>query len=162
MTEAKLGGERCLCYPYPALQKTWSAIRTLGLPDAIPEIRKIKQSEAKEYEAGGWEIWVKEQLTFMSVDAVTKAWQRTATYGGSLVENIVQGLCRDILAEAMKRLTKAGYDIAFTVHDEIICEVPLGFGSVQEVEEIMCRQPPWAKDLPIAAEGWRGKRYRKG
>lgn len=88
-------------------------------------------------------------------------WQREATYGGKLVENIVQGVARDVLAEAMIGCDDAFYPIVMHVHDEIVTEVPEGFGSLEELEGIVSVVPEWATDMPIAAEGWRGKRYRK-
>ena len=78
-----------------------------------------------------------------------------------VVHNCTQAICRDVLAEAMKRLDKVGYEIAFTAHDEIVCEVPEDFGSLAEMERVMCELPAWAKGFPITAEGYSAKRYRK-
>ena len=89
-------------------------------------------------------------------------WIRMDTYGPKLVENITQATARDILRDATLALEAAGYRLVLHVYDEIICEVPAGFGSVEEMERIMCDQPPWAAGWPIrAAGGWRGRRYRK-
>jgi DNA polymerase bacteriophage-type len=82
-------------------------------------------------------------------------------YGGLWVENIVSGIARDLLVEAMFRVEATGYRIVLTVHDEIMCEVPKNFGSEQEFIRLMTRKPAWALDLPIAAEAWSGPRYRK-
>lgn len=83
------------------------------------------------------------------------------TYGGSLVENITQALARDLLAEAMLRLDAAGYSIVSHVHDEIVCDEPIGVRSVSEMGEIMSQVPAWAKGLPLAVEGFESFRYRK-
>ena len=82
-------------------------------------------------------------------------------YGGIWTENIVSGIARDLLAEAMLRIEAAGYPIALHVHDEVACEVPEGFGSTEEFTRLMTRKPAWALDLPIAAKAWIGKRYCK-
>jgi DNA polymerase len=73
----------------------------------------------------------------------------------------VSGIARDLLAEAMLRIEAAGYLITLHVHDEIVCEVPEGFGSTEEFIRLMTRKPAWALDLPIAAEAWTGTRYCK-
>lgn len=98
-------------------------------------------------------------LTHMAV--VNQKWTRETTYGGKLVENIVQATARDIMAAGMLRLEDKGYPPILSVHDEVISEVPEGFGSVEEFEKIMCVLPKWAEGCPVAAEGWKGKRYRK-
>jgi len=82
-------------------------------------------------------------------------------YGGIWTENIVSGIARDVLAEAMLRVDAAGYTIVLHIHDELVCEVPENFGSEQELVRLMTRNPAWALDLPIAAEAWSGPRYCK-
>ena len=105
----------------------------------------------------------KEQIHYMSVDGKTKKWQETHTYGGKLAENVTQAVSRDILADAMLRVEAHGHPIVMHVHDEIVAEVsdvqPAGLLTV--FEEIIARVPQWASGLPIAVEGWKGKRYRK-
>jgi DNA polymerase bacteriophage-type len=83
-------------------------------------------------------------------------------YGGVWTENVVSGIARDLLAEAMLRIEAAGYAIALHVHDEIVAEVPEGFGSTAEFVHLMTRKPAWALELPIAATAWTGARYTKG
>jgi DNA polymerase len=109
------------------------------------------------------EVW---NITFMGWNSSALqgpvGWHRRGTYGGRLVENLIQAISRDILRDAMLRLDAAGYPPVLHVHDEVICEVPEGFGSVEEFERIMMAREPWFADWPIkAAGGWRGKRYRK-
>ena len=82
-------------------------------------------------------------------------------YGGLWTENVVSGIARDLLAEAMLRIEAAGYPIVLHVHDEIVAEVPIGFGCPDEFIHLMTRQPAWALELPIAAKAWTGARYTK-
>jgi DNA polymerase len=82
-------------------------------------------------------------------------------YGGIWVENIVSGIARDLLAEAMVRIESAGYPIVLHVHDEIVAEVPENFGNAEEFTRLMTQRPSWALNLPIAASAWTGVRYRK-
>lgn len=103
----------------------------------------------------------RQSVTYMTVDAVTRQWVRTSTYGGKLCENVVSGACRDLMAEAALRLEAAGYPIVMTVHDEIVAEIPEGFGSVDDFTRLMCVVPKWAAGFPLKASGWRGRRYRK-
>jgi DNA polymerase len=82
-------------------------------------------------------------------------------YGGMWVENVVSGIARDLLAEAMLRIETAGFPIVLHVHDEIVCEMPAGFGSTEEFTRLMTQRPSWAPDMPIAASAWTGPRYCK-
>jgi len=102
-----------------------------------------------------------ESLTHMGVNSVTKQFQRQETYGGKLVENVVQATARDCMVEGMFRTEKNKYLTIMTIHDEIVSEVPEGQGSVEEFESLLAQTPEWADGLPLVAEGWRGKRYRK-
>jgi DNA polymerase len=100
-------------------------------------------------------------LTFMGVNTYTHQWTRCSTYGGKLTENVVQALCRDIMAEAMLRLRGTEYRPVLTVHDEIVSEVVAGEGDVKEFQGIMAAQPEWADGFPIEADGWRDVRFHK-
>lgn len=100
-------------------------------------------------------------LHFMTVDQKTKQWLKSHTYGGKLIENITQAVARDLLAGSMLRAEGAGYHVVFSVHDEIVCEIAENFGTIERFEQILCHLPLWAKNLPIKAEAWIGKRYKK-
>lgn len=102
-----------------------------------------------------------DEIVYKTVNSVTRQWETTKTYGGKIVENITQATARDLMAAAMIRSEASGYPIVLTVHDELVVEVPEGFGSVPEFEKLICALPVWAKGCPIKAEGWRGKRYKK-
>jgi len=99
-------------------------------------------------------------LTYEGISE-NKKWSRIETYGPKLVENIVQGTARDLLAEAMLRVEKKGYPIVMHCHDEIIAEVPEDSGSVDEMCEIMAVQPEWAEGLPLRADGYQCSFYQK-
>ena len=92
---------------------------------------------------------------------MTKKWERIETFGGKLVENITQATARDLLVCAMKQLRDKGFHIVMHVHDEIVLEVPYGVSSVEEICSIMAENPPWAKGLPLKADGYACEFYRK-
>lgn len=101
-----------------------------------------------------------DSITYMGVGA-SKKWERLETFGGKLVENIVQAIARDLLASAMINVANAGYNIVFHVHDEIIAEVPDGQGSVDEMCKLMSINPDWADGIPLSADGYECEYYRK-
>ena len=101
-------------------------------------------------------------IYFMAQNQTTRKWEKTDTWGGKLVENIVQAYARDILAEAMLRLESAGYPIVFTVHDEIITEMPEG-SKWEDQAAIMGAGVSWAPGLDqyLHADGYTTKFYMK-
>ena len=138
----KLPSGRVLCYPYP-------------------ELREVETPWGDR----------KDSLTYMTVVSNLKAkiisdanasgqWKRISTYGGSLAENVTQAVARDLLADAMLRFAERGEKICAHVHDEIVCEVHPD-ADVKQFEALMSQAPAWAVGLPLAAEGWKGPRYRK-
>jgi DNA polymerase len=106
---------------------------------------------------------IKEQVHYMNVESTSNKWVETHTYGGKLSENITQAISRDILAEAILRCEAESFPVVLHVHDEVVTELPEREAVTFEsrVIEIVKRSPEWCKDLPIAVESWRGKRYRK-
>jgi hypothetical protein len=134
----RLPSGRSLCYPYPRVADV-----------EVPWTNKDGTPATKP------------ALFHWGVDPVTKQWAEDSSYGGKISENVTQAVARDILASALLRLEQHGYNPVLHVHDEVVCEVPKGWGSVDELQEIMERVPTWAEGLPIAVEGWRGTRYRK-
>lgn len=100
------------------------------------------------------------QITFMAQNQTTRKWEKSETWGGKLVENIVQAYARDCLAVAMLRLADAGYKILFHVHDEIIAEAPDG-SRWEDMAEIMGQPIPWAPGLLLRADGYDTKFYMK-
>lgn len=93
----------------------------------------------------------------------TPNWYRASLWGGFLAENCTQAIARDILAAALPAAEAAGFEVVLHVHDEIVAEVDANSGlDDQQLSAIMVRPLPWAKDLPLAAEGYTATRYRKG
>jgi DNA polymerase len=100
---------------------------------------------------------VQGRISYMRVNPFTRKWERSSSFGGKIVENITQAVARDVLVESLKAVSQEG-SIVFHVHDEIIAqdiELP-------KLKEIMSRTPAWAKGLPLSAEGYSGKFYKKG
>ncbi|WP_031538052.1 DNA polymerase [Bacillus sp. MB2021] len=103
----------------------------------------------------------KEQLTYEGTEQGSKQWGRIPTYGGKLTENIIQAIARDCLAVAMLRLAEAGYHISFHVHDEVVLDVPIGTGSMEEVEDLMGQPIEWTPGLPLGADSFETDYYKK-
>ena len=111
-----------------------------------------------------WGAWLDEEnhIRFMGQNQTTRKWEKMETWGGRLVENIVQAFARDILAEAMLRLDDAGFPVVFSVHDEVIVEA-LETASVADVQRIMAQPVSWASGLDkyLSADGYATPFYKK-
>ena len=106
-------------------------------------------------------IFNKYIITYEGIDPTTKKSKRLTTYGGKLVENIVQAIARDVLAQAMMNLKNHGFNIVMHVHDEIVLEVEENVSSIEEVCEIMCKENKYLKGLKLKADGFESKYYKK-
>lgn len=100
-------------------------------------------------------------ICFMGQNQTTRKWEKTGTWGGKLVENIVQAYARDCLAVAMLRLEEAGFRIVFSVHDEVIVEEPVGGRTWQDVAGIMGQPISWAPGLLLRGDGYETPFYKK-
>lgn len=101
-------------------------------------------------------------IIYEGQNQTTRKWEEQETYGGKLVENIVQGIARDCLAVTMIRLEKMGYPIVFHVHDEVILEVPDdGTKTLAEVCEVFKKPISWAEGLPLKGDGYITGYYKK-
>lgn len=109
----------------------------------------------------GQNQWGKPSITYMGMDQTTKKWKLIETYGGKLVENCVQAIARDCLAEAIERLEAANYPVVFHVHDEVVVECAAERASLDDIAAIMGQPVSWAPDLPLGADGWVGAFYKK-
>lgn len=102
------------------------------------------------------------RIKYQGENQLTRQWTTLYTHGGKACENIVQALCRDLLAYAMINVEGGGYPIVLSVHDELVCETPdTPEYTVAELEKLMCALPEWAEGFPLVAEGQELKRYAK-
>lgn len=123
----------------------------------LPSGRKLAYYDARLEEYEG-----KESITYAGVEQNTKRWGRLETWGGKLVENIVQAVARDCLAETMKKVSAAGYRIVMHVHDEIVVDVPEeDKDALKMITGIMKISPEWAKDMPLRGDGYETAFYKK-
>jgi DNA polymerase len=126
--------------------------------------RPSVKATREDIERADWDQQVDEKywkIHFWGVNSYTKQWAEETTWGGKLLENCIQGMCRDFLAGAQLRLENAGYWNVLSVHDEAIAETPVNFGNVKEFLAIMEQLPPWAPGFPLRAAGGEGFRYAK-
>jgi len=160
---ALLPSGRCLAYGSPRLKdQVWAKIK---LEDGSWSDAEVMDRDAAEKLELRGKVRIEgstsPKVTVLGVNSVTKKWRRFPLYGGLIAENNTQAAARDLLVNGMWKAEEKGYGIIATVYDEIIAEVPRGFGSLDEFESIICELPDWAEGLPLTAGGWRGKRYRK-
>ena len=108
--------------------------------------------------------WGNPSISYMGMDQTTKKWKRIETYGGKLVENCVQAIARDCLAQAIEHLEAEGLPVIFHIHDEVVIDIrPFADNDAMlaKTVEIMSRPVPWAPGLPLGADGWVGKFFKK-
>ena len=137
----RLPSGRCLAYGAPRMAE-------VEAPWADKTLEEAKREK-------------KLSLTVRGVDTVTEKWTRFPTYGGSLFNNLVQGTARDILVHGLFATEKKYGTPSLHTHDEIGVEVRRGSADVAEFEALLCELPGWCGGLPMAAEGFTSKRYRK-
>ena len=105
--------------------------------------------------------WNRPSINYLGVNQTTKQWSRIETYGGKLVENVVQAIARDCLVVAIERLEAAGFPVVFHVHDEVVIDCPEAQANLDEVVKLMTLPITWAPDLPLNADGWVGDFFKK-
>ena len=105
----------------------------------------------------------RKQIWYYGTNQTTRKWELIQTYGGKLTENIVQAVARDCLAYSMHILYKAGYKMVMHIHDEVVIEAPLAdpTHTLDNAISIMCTPAPWAKGLPLNADGFTTNYYKK-
>lgn len=140
----KLPSGRCLAYGAPRMGEV-----------EVPWADKTQEESKREKRTA---VTV---LGSVQVSKTKSVFMRYPLYGGILFENIVQAIALDLLDNGLAKAEEAGYPVIGHVHDEILTEVPRGWGDVAEFEKLICELPAWADGLPLTASGWRGKRYRK-
>lgn len=162
---------------HPAISSYWPELgatieKAFDQPGYYHPCRKVKMRKAGSwlliilpsgrslcYAAPKYEY---KKFSYMGVDAYTKQWKRLSSYGGKEFENITQGVARDFMTHNMPIIDKAGYEIVLTCHDEVVTETPDNDEfSVEHLSEMLAANPPWALDIPLAADGFEGYRYRK-
>lgn len=167
-------------WPVPAF---WKAIEEACLRAILNPTRRYKVTKVSVYMSGPW-LCIKlpsgRRLRYFKPRVAQKQlpggrmvpelrhmaaekgrWVEISIWGGTLLNNIVQGVARDLMANGMKNIENAGYKFLLSIHDEGLSEREIGEGSVEEYVALMTKLPKWAKGAPVTAEGWKGTRYRK-
>lgn len=123
----------------------------------LPSQRKLYYAKPEL----GANQWGRPSILYRGVNQTTKQWTQLETYGGKLVENVVQAIARDCLAVAIEHLEEAGFPVVFHVHDEVVIDCPADKADLDKVVQLMTLPIPWAQDLPLNADGWVGDFFRK-
>lgn len=123
----------------------------------LPSQRKLYYAKPEL----GANQWGRPSILYRGVNQTTKQWTQLETYGGKLVENVVQAIARDCLAVAIEHLEEAGFPVVFHVHDEVVIDCPVDKADLDKVVQLMTLPIPWAQDLPLNADGWVGDFFRK-
>lgn len=156
----QLPSGRPMAYPQPRVIRTKQVVLVPidePTPTSIYNWPVVKIGERWYLEEDRWrnvvEVW--------GIDGKTKQWQPYTLYGGLQVENICQGIARDVLDAGMKRIERAGYVIILHAHDEVLTECHPDFGSCKELADLLSQSDDWMAGLPLAAKGWEDQRYVK-
>lgn len=126
---------------------------------SLPSGRKLYYVEPSV----GENRWGGPSITYMGVNDKNK-WGRIETYGGKLVENVVQAIARDCLAQAIEHLEAAGLPVVFHIHDEVVIDTAAfdtNDAMLDKVVKIMSTPIPWAEGLLLGADGWVGAFFKK-
>lgn len=118
---------------------------------AVREVHKVVGKRTKKVH----------EISFESEHPTTRKWVRAPTWGGTLVENVVQAVACDLLVAAIRRVEEAGLPVILSVHDEVVAEGPLGEHVVEQFHQLMVSTPSWAADLPNDCETEGKPRYGK-
>jgi len=156
----QLPSGRALCYPSPAVSEGGEECphchgEGAVMVDGLALICKDCDGTGRVPGRGG-------QISYFGINQYTRKWTKLYTYGGKLFENICQAIARDVMAHNMPAVEAAGYENLLTVHDELITETPDSPEfSGENLASILATNPPWALDMPLAAEGFEAYRYKK-
>lgn len=162
----------------PNISSLWgelerAAVEATETPSKTFEVRRFKVRRD-----GGWlrvglpsgralcypqpQVDDKGKLSYMGVNQYNRKWSRIYTYGGKIFENSCQAVAAHVLKDNMPGIDAAGYEIVLTVHDEVITETPnTDEFNVEGLSALLSKNPSWAPDMPLAAAGFEGYRYRK-
>ena len=123
----------------------------------LPSGRKLSYAQARTEQAG------MDSFTYLGVNQKTRKWERLESYSSKCVENVVQGMCCDLLTQSLVRLEAMGIPPVMHVHDEIVCEVPAckADQSYLDMVDVMTKPGALYKGLPLAVDGFIGDRYKK-
>jgi DNA polymerase len=159
----RLPSGRCICYASPRLKdQVWARLKLAD--NSFGEAEVVDRDEAQSLARKGKakiEGETSPKVTVLGWSNTIRKMERYALYGGLCMENLCLGAESCILRVGMAECEANGYPIVFHCYDEAVAEMPRGAGSIEEMCGLMLRLADWAKDLPLGAAGWRGKRYRK-
>ena len=162
----QLPSGRCIAYSSPKLKdQVWARLRDEETGEWLDQAETMDRDAAERLAAVGKakiDGACKSKITALGVDSSTQKFVRYPLYGGLVMENLCLAIERDVLVQGIRNCIAAGYSVPpLHVYDEAVFEEPYGFGSVEEVERLLCAQKPWAEGIPIAASGFEAKRYKK-
>lgn len=147
--------------PFQTHQTQFKVVKSKGrvyLQMILPSGRALYYSQPQIVEG-----MYGEEVGFYGIEQTTHQWTLKSQTPGKWTENVIQAIARDILYHGKLALRAAGYRIVASIYDEVLAEVPDSYGmeKFDEFVRLMCSKPDWAKTLPLKADGWAGKRYRK-